>query len=80
MFLLEAADDNLGLACLGGECFGAAGAGFLRFSCAETESVMREAVQFFSNGGDARPARERVRREASAVQARASVRTLKYRD
>ena len=34
MFLLEAADDTLGGACLGGECFGAAGAGFLRLSCA----------------------------------------------
>jgi aspartate aminotransferase len=48
MFLLEAADDRTGLACLGGECFGAAGAGFLRFSCAETPEVMREAVAFFA--------------------------------
>ena len=47
MFLLEAADDQLGLACLGGECFGAAGAGFLRFSCAEPAAVMVEAVEFF---------------------------------
>jgi aspartate aminotransferase len=47
MFLLQAADDELGLACLGGECFGEAGAGFLRFSCAEPASVMLEAVQFF---------------------------------
>ncbi|HEY1602306.1 MAG TPA: aminotransferase class I/II-fold pyridoxal phosphate-dependent enzyme [Pirellulales bacterium] len=47
MFLLEAADDHVGLACLGGECFGAAGAGFLRFSCAETPEVMTEAVEFF---------------------------------
>jgi aspartate aminotransferase len=47
MFLLEAADDALGLACLGGECFGAAGAGFLRFSCAEPAEVIREAVEFF---------------------------------
>jgi aspartate aminotransferase len=47
MFLLQAADDDLGLACLGGECFGEAGAGFLRFSCAEPSAVMDEAVQFF---------------------------------
>jgi len=47
MFLLEGADDGMGLACLGGECFGEAGAGFLRFSCAEPSSVMEEAVQFF---------------------------------
>ncbi len=47
MFLLEAADDKTGLACLGGECFGAAGAGFLRFSCAETPQIMDEAVAFF---------------------------------
>ena len=37
MFLLEAADDQLGVACLGGECFGPAGQGFLRFSCAEPD-------------------------------------------
>lgn len=47
MFLLEGADDKLGVACLGGECFGAAGAGFLRFSCAETPAVIEEAVEFF---------------------------------
>ncbi|MCS7269764.1 MAG: aminotransferase class I/II-fold pyridoxal phosphate-dependent enzyme, partial [Gemmataceae bacterium] len=35
MYLLEGADDRQGLACLGGECFGASGQGFLRFSCAE---------------------------------------------
>lgn len=47
MFLLEGADDQLGVACLGGECFGAAGAGFLRFSCAETPAIIQEAVEFF---------------------------------
>lgn len=46
MFLLEAADDNFGVACLGGECFGAAGGGFLRFSCAEPDERLREAVGF----------------------------------
>jgi len=32
MYLLEGADDKAGVACLGGECFGSAGQGFLRFS------------------------------------------------
>jgi aspartate aminotransferase len=46
MFLLEAADDARGVACLGGECFGPAGRGFLRFSCAEPDDRLVEAVQF----------------------------------
>jgi len=46
MYLLEAADDQLGVACLGGECFGAAGAGFLRFSCAEPDEMLEEALEF----------------------------------
>ncbi|HEV3021634.1 MAG TPA: aminotransferase class I/II-fold pyridoxal phosphate-dependent enzyme [Pirellulales bacterium] len=46
MFLLEAADDCLGVACLGGESFGAAGAGFLRFSCAEPDERLEEALDF----------------------------------
>ncbi len=46
MFLLEAADDKRGVACLGGECFGAAGQGFLRFSCAEPDDRLIEAVAF----------------------------------
>lgn len=46
LYLLEAADDALGVACLGGECFGAAGSGFLRFSCAEPNELLHEAVQF----------------------------------
>jgi aspartate aminotransferase len=48
MFLLEAADDKLGVACLGGECFGEAGQGFLRFSCAEPDERLREAVAFLA--------------------------------
>ncbi|MBI2808383.1 MAG: aminotransferase class I/II-fold pyridoxal phosphate-dependent enzyme [Planctomycetes bacterium] len=47
MFLLEAADDKLGVACLGGECFGPAGKGFLRFSCAEPDERLVQAVAFF---------------------------------
>ncbi|HEY2910218.1 MAG TPA: aminotransferase class I/II-fold pyridoxal phosphate-dependent enzyme [Gemmataceae bacterium] len=49
MYLLEGADDKRGVACLGGECFGAAGAGFLRFSCAEPDERLVEAVQFFTD-------------------------------
>ncbi len=47
MFLLEAADDHKGVACLGGECFGAAGQGFIRFSCAEPDDRLKQAVDFF---------------------------------
>ena len=48
MYLLEGADDHLGVACLGGECFGAAGQGFLRFSCAEPDDRLRQAVAFLA--------------------------------
>ncbi len=54
MYLLEEADDQKGVACLGGECFGQAGRGFIRFSCAEPDRRLREAVDFFA---------EAVRRE-----------------
>jgi len=47
MYLLEGADDARGVACLGGECFGPAGQGFLRFSCAEPDERLIEAVAFF---------------------------------
>ncbi|MEZ6064705.1 MAG: pyridoxal phosphate-dependent aminotransferase [Planctomycetaceae bacterium] len=46
MYLLEGADDNFGVACLGGECFGAAGQGFLRFSCAEPNERLQQALDF----------------------------------
>jgi aspartate aminotransferase len=49
MYLLEAADDQLGVACLGGECFGAAGGGFIRFSCAEPDDALREALSFLAD-------------------------------
>ena len=48
LYLLEGADDKRGVACLGGECFGAAGQGFLRFSCAEPDDRLRTAVAFFA--------------------------------
>ncbi|MEI7683393.1 MAG: aminotransferase class I/II-fold pyridoxal phosphate-dependent enzyme [Planctomycetota bacterium] len=49
MFLLEAADDAKGVACLGGECFGPAGQGFLRFSCAEPDDRLKAAVAFLKD-------------------------------
>ena len=48
MYLLEGADDKLGVACLGGECFGLGGAGFLRFSCAEPDDRLVQAVHFLA--------------------------------
>ncbi|HEX5419884.1 MAG TPA: aminotransferase class I/II-fold pyridoxal phosphate-dependent enzyme [Gammaproteobacteria bacterium] len=46
LFLLEGADDDFGIACLGGECFGEAGAGFLRLSCAEPNERLQRALDF----------------------------------
>ena len=46
LYLLEGADDKFGVACLGGECFGAAGHGFLRFSCAEPNERLQQALEF----------------------------------
>lgn len=48
LYLLEGADDDFGVACLGGECFGEAGRGFLRFSCAEPDERIDRAVGFFA--------------------------------
>jgi aspartate aminotransferase len=45
-YFLEGADAQTGVACLGGECFGDAGSGFIRFSCAEPDQRLREAVDF----------------------------------
>ncbi len=46
LYLLEGADDRFGVACLGGECFGEAGAGFIRFSCAEPNERLQQALDF----------------------------------
>ena len=46
LYLLEGADDRFGIACLGGECFGEAGRGFLRFSCAEPNDRLQQALEF----------------------------------
>src|SRR5688572_1777658 len=46
LYLLQGADDGFGIACLGGECFGQAGAGFLRLSCAEPNDRLQQALDF----------------------------------
>ena len=46
LYLLEGADDDFGIACLGGECFGDAGGGFIRFSCAENNERLQQAIDF----------------------------------
>jgi aspartate aminotransferase len=59
LYLLQGADDAFGVACLGGECFGPAGAGFLRFSCAEPDERIEQAVAFLPRAFD-RPDRVRT--------------------
>ena len=49
MYLLEAADEQRGVACLGGECFGEAGAGFLRLSVAQPPERLAAAVAFMKS-------------------------------
>ncbi|WP_165229134.1 pyridoxal phosphate-dependent aminotransferase [Aquisphaera insulae] len=63
LYLLEGADDAFGVACLGGECFGEAGAGFLRFSCAEPDERIDQAVAFLP---EALGRKDRVRRYLDA--------------
>jgi aspartate aminotransferase len=48
LFLLEGADDQRGVACLGGECFGDAGRGFFRLSCAQPDDRIAEAFAFMA--------------------------------
>jgi aspartate aminotransferase len=55
LYLLEGADEKFGVACLGGECFGEAGSGFLRFSCAEPDERIEQAIAFIPRALD-RPA------------------------
>jgi aspartate aminotransferase len=48
LYLLEGADDELGVACLGGECFGDAGKGFFRLSCAQPDDRIAQAFAFMA--------------------------------
>jgi aspartate aminotransferase len=52
LYFLEGADDKFGVACLGGESFGVAGRGFLRFSCAEPDERISQAVDFLPEALD----------------------------
>ncbi len=52
LYFLEGADPKFGVACLGGECFGETGAGFLRFSCAEPDERIDQAVAFIPTALD----------------------------
>ncbi len=63
LFLLDGADDEFGVACLGGESFGPEGAGFLRFSCAEGDERIAQALAFLP---DALTRRDRAARFALA--------------
>jgi aspartate aminotransferase len=63
LYLLEGADDHFGVAGLGGECFGEAGRGFLRFSCAEPDERIDQAIEFLPRALDRR---DRVRRYLDA--------------
>jgi aspartate aminotransferase len=64
MYLLEGADDKKGVACLGGECFGEGGQGFIRLSCSEPDERLVEAVGFFADAVT-RDDRVRAYREAN---------------
>ena len=46
MYLLEGAEQNTGVACLGGECFGEAGSGFIRLSSSLPEPELLTAITF----------------------------------
>jgi len=70
MYLLEGADDRQGVACLGGECFGPAGTGFLRLSCAEPDERLEQAVTFIAE------AVHRDDRAAAFLQTRPHFRSL----
>jgi len=59
MYLLEGADEQFGVACLGGECFGEAGQGFIRLSCAEPNERLEQAIAFLP---EAFSREDRVRR------------------
>lgn len=48
LYLLEGAATDIGVACLGGECFGEAGGGFLRLSCSEPSARIAEGVEFIN--------------------------------
>ena len=46
LYLLEGADDHFGVACLGGECFGEAGRGFLAVQLRRAHECLQQALDF----------------------------------
>ena len=73
MYLLEGADDDFGVACLGGECFGDAGAGFLRFSCRRLRRAPAGGAGLHFRGRDPGGPGGRLPRRAARVPARFAV-------
>ncbi len=49
MYLLEGAQPDTGVACLGGECFGAAGGGFIRLSSSLPTEDLLAAIDFLKD-------------------------------
>lgn len=49
MYLLQGADEKRGVACLGGECFGDQGSGFLRLTVTEPPERLTMAVEFIKD-------------------------------
>ena len=56
MYFLEGAHPELGVACLGGECFGEAGGGFIRLSSSEPQDGLLAAIDFMANAVKDEPA------------------------
>ena len=80
LYLLEGADDEFGVACLGGECFGDAGHGFFRFSCAEPDERIDEAMAFLPRALErrieSRATWTRIRNMCSVI----NIQVIKYKD
>ena len=74
MYLLEGADDKFGVACLGGECFGEAGAGLPALQLRRAERPPAAGARLPPEGDRAHRPRGGVARQAPAVPARKAVR------
>ena len=66
MYLLEYADSQVGVACLGGECFGDAGQGFMRLSVAQPPERLKQAVDFMRSAKASKGGRSIVAMGATA--------------
>ncbi len=70
MFLLEAADDNKGVACLGGECFGPAGQGISALQLRRAGRAVARSRRLPHRGGAARRSNGAISGVASEVSNR----------